>query len=228
MMNPSTVLLAVDTSSDACSVALSVGEHVFERHEVAPRAHTRLVLPMVRSLLEEAGMELADIDAFVMGRGPGAFTGVRIAVGVVQGLAFSVARPVVPVSSLAMMAQGVIEADADVSHVAVAFDARMGEVYWGTYVRGDDDTAVVKGDEAVLAPDAVALPEAGPWLGAGSGFAVYPEALTQRLGFARTLPDLMPRAVHALALGRRAWLNDEAVEAADAQPVYLRDRVVRG
>ncbi len=224
-MNTSVVLLAVDTSSDACSVALGFGDQLFERHEVAPRAHTRLVLPMVQALLGEAGMGLADIDAFVMGRGPGAFTGVRIAVGVVQGLAFSVARPVVPVSSLAIVAQGVLEADA--SHVAVAFDARMGEVYWGTYVRGADGVAMPKGDEAVLAPEVVTLPEAGPWVGAGSGFAAYPEALTQRLGLEQTLPDRMPRAVHALALGRRAWRHGEAVEAAQAQPVYLRDRVVR-
>ena len=224
-MNSSTVLLAVDTSSDACSVALGVGDQLFERHQVAPRAHTRLVLPMVQALLDEAGLGLAGIDAFVMGRGPGAFTGVRIAVGVVQGLAFSAARPVLPVSSLAIVAQGAIEAGA--SHAAVAFDARMGEVYWGTYVRDADGVAVAMGAEAVLTPEAAALPETGPWIGVGSGFAVYPESLTQRLGLDRVLPDRMPRAVHALALGRRAWRNGEAVEAAYAQPVYLRDRVVR-
>ncbi|MEJ2480152.1 MAG: tRNA (adenosine(37)-N6)-threonylcarbamoyltransferase complex dimerization subunit type 1 TsaB [Acidihalobacter sp.] len=225
-MNQPAVMLAVDTSSDACSVALGVGEQVFERHEVAPRQHTRLVLPMVQAVLREAGLELRDVDVFVMGRGPGAFTGVRIAVGVVQGLAFSVGRPVVPVSSLAIVAQGVIEGGA--THAAVAFDARMNEIYWGTYVRDADGIAVAAGEEAVLAPEAVSGLEDGAWVGVGSGFAVYSEALSQRLGLQRTLPDRLPRAGHALALGRRAWLNGEAVEAAHAQPVYLRDRVVRG
>lgn len=224
-MSSSSVLLAIDTSSDACSVALGVGERVFERHEVAPREHTRLVLPMVRALLDEAGIELADVDAFVMGRGPGAFTGVRIAVGVVQGLAFSVDRPVVPVSSLAVVGQGVAESGA--THVAVAFDARMGEVYWGTYVRDADGVVVAESAEAVIPPEDAVLPETGPWIGAGSGFAAYPEALAQRLGLERLLPERMPRAAHALALGQRAWREGEAVEAEFAQPVYLRDRVVR-
>ena len=225
-MNQPAVMLAVDTSSDACSVALGVGGQVFERHEIAPREHTRLVLPMVQALLREAGLELTDVDVFVMGRGPGAFTGVRIAVGVVQGLAFSVDRPVVPVSSLAIVAQGVIDAGA--THAAVAFDARMNEIYWGTYIRDADGIAVAAGEESVIVPEAVSGLGEGPWVGAGSGFAVYPEALGQRLGLERSLPDSLPRAAHALALGRRAWLNGGAVEAAHAQPVYLRDRVVRG
>lgn len=224
-MNQASVLLAVDTSSDACSVALAVDGQVFERHEVAPRAHTRLVLPMVQALLDQAGLKLTDVDAFVMGRGPGAFTGVRIAVGVVQGLAFSAGRPVLPVSSLAIVAQGAIEAGA--TRVAVAFDARMGEVYWGTYVRDTEGIAVAAGEESVTPPEAVAGLDDGFWVGAGSGFAVYPQELTQRLGLERTLPDSLPRAVHAIALGHRAWLEGGAVDAFHAQPVYLRDRVVR-
>lgn len=224
-MNQPSVMLAVETSSDACSVALGAGTEVFVRHEVAPREHTRLVLPMVEAVLKDAGLGMSDVDAFVMGRGPGAFTGVRIAVGVVQGLAFSTGRPVLPVSSLAIVAQGAVEAGA--GHVAVAFDARMGEVYWGTYLSDSDGVAVAVGQESVIAPEAVPALQDGPWIGAGSGFAAYPEALAQRLGLSRTLPDSLPHAVHALVLGRRAWKEGEAVEAADAQPVYLRDRVVR-
>lgn len=224
-MNPLPVMLAIDTSSDACSVALGVGERVFERHEIVPRAHTRLVLPMVQELIKEAGIELSDVDAFVLGRGPGAFTGVRIAVGVVQGLAFSVERPVVPVSSLAIVAQGVAETGA--THVAVAFDARMGEVYWGTYVRDAEGVVVSDSGEAVMAPEDVILAQRGPWTGAGSGFAAYPEALVQRLGLECVLSERLPRAIHALALGRRAWRAGKAVDAELAQPIYLRDRVVR-
>ncbi|APZ43448.1 tRNA (adenosine(37)-N6)-threonylcarbamoyltransferase complex dimerization subunit type 1 TsaB [Acidihalobacter ferrooxydans] len=224
-MNAAASLLAIETSTEACSVALAVGGAVFERHEIAPREHTRLVLPMVQSVLAEAGLALADIDAFVMGRGPGAFTGVRIAVGVVQGLAFSVDRPVVPVSSLATVAQGVMEAGA--THVAVAFDARMDEVYWGAFVRDAAGVADLVGPEAVLPPDAVSLPQPGPWVGAGSGFAAYSERLSGRLGLREGYAQRLPRARDALVLGRRAWRAGAAVDAAQAQPVYIRDRVVQ-
>lgn len=224
-MSSSSVLLAIDTSSDACSVALGVGEAVHERHEIAPREHARLVLPMVQALLAEAGLSLTEVDALVMGRGPGAFTGLRIAAGVIQGLAFSVDRPVVPVSSLAIVAQGEIAAGA--AQVAVAFDARMGEVYWGTFGRDETGLAVARDDEAVIAPTAVELAAIGDWVGAGSGFAAYPQELGQRLALMACHADHLPRAGHALALGERAWRAGEAVDAAQAQPIYLRDRVVR-
>lgn len=224
-MNDFPVLLAVDTSSDACSVALGVGAKVFERHEIAPRAHTRLALPMVQAVLEEAGIALAEVDAFVMGRGPGAFTGVRIGVGVVQGLAYSVGRPVVPVSSLAIVAQGEVAAGAE--RVAVAFDARMGEVYWGLFARDGEGLAQAADAERLLAPEAAALAGEGAWVGAGSGFAAYPDALAGRLGIERVVPERWPRAAHALALGAYGWRRGDAVDAAQAQPVYLRERVVR-
>lgn len=224
-MSFSPVLLALDTSSDACSVALGVGDSVLERHEVLARAHTRLVLPMVESLLAEAGIGLSSIDALVMGRGPGAFTGVRIAVGVVQGLAFSHSRPVVPVSSLATVAQALAADGA--GQVAVALDARMGEVYWGNYVRGVDGLVQALGEETVIDPHTAVLPRPGIWVGAGSGFAVYAESLAARLDLDRVASDVMPRARHALAIGRRGWAAGEAVDAEHAQPVYLRDRVVR-
>lgn len=225
-MSTSPVLLGIDTSSDACSVALSVGAAVLERHQVLARAHTRLVLPMVQALLAEAGIGLTSVDAFVMGRGPGAFTGVRIAVGVVQGLAFSSSRPVVPVSSLATVGQAMIEGGAE--QVAVAFDARMGQVYWGTFAPDAGGLAAALGEEGVIDPQSAVLPQAGRWVGAGNGFAAYAQTLIAAgLGLEVIDADAMPRARHALALGRRGWLAGEAVDAEHAQPVYLRDRVVR-
>lgn len=247
------VLLSLDTSSDACSVALGVDGDVLERHEIAPRGHTRLILPMIHSLLAEAGVSLNALDALVMGRGPGAFTGVRIAVGVAQGLAFSSQRPVVPVSSLAIVAQealarsmgggtneardshpGVNEALPSVATpttkqrrtVVAASDARMGEVYWGVYRADESGVACLQGEEAVSLPDRVCVPESEGCIGAGSGFSVYEETLSRRHEFAVVFPELLPRARYALALGRRGLQKGEAVEAENALPVYLRDQVV--
>ncbi|UCE90616.1 MAG: tRNA (adenosine(37)-N6)-threonylcarbamoyltransferase complex dimerization subunit type 1 TsaB, partial [Pseudomonadota bacterium] len=125
-------LLAIETATEACSVALAVDGDVRDRFEIAPRGHAGLVLPMAKALLAEAGLGLRELDALVFGRGPGAFTGLRIAAGVVQGLAYGAELPVVPVSSLATLAQGV-SAQTGASDVLAVFDARMGEVYWGAF-----------------------------------------------------------------------------------------------
>src|SRR5690554_5943555 len=126
-------LLAIDTATEACSVALLVDGQTFDRYAVIPRLHARQVLPMVQQVLDEAGTALAAVDAIAFGQGPGAFTGLRIAAGVVQGLAFALDKPVLPVSSLAAIAQRVWR-EQQAGQVAVAIDARMDEVYWGCYV----------------------------------------------------------------------------------------------
>ena len=218
------VLLALDTSSPACTAALAIGDEVLERHEVAAREHARLILPMVESLLAEAGIGLNTVDALVMGRWPGTFTGVRIAVGVAQGLAFAARRPVVPVSSLAILAQEAIESGAE--GVLAAFDARMGEVYWGLYRPDAGGVALLLGREAVSSPEQVALPAGGRWTGAGSGFAAYGDRMAGA-GVVAVKPEALPRARYALPLGRRGWRAGAAVEAEQAQPVYLRDQVVQ-
>lgn len=218
-------LLAIDTSTDACSVALGLGEAVLERHQVAPREHTKLVLPMVSELLAEAGIGLVDLDALVLGRGPGAFTGLRIAAGVVQGLAFSADRPVVPISTLAMLAQPWIEK----GHAAViaALDARMGELYWGGFKADAQGLAVLAGEEAVLPPSAAYLPEAGHWVGVGPGFAAYADALSGWVGGEVVDSLALPRARYALRLAARDFAAGLAVPAEGAQPVYLRNRVAQ-
>ncbi|MBV2132824.1 tRNA (adenosine(37)-N6)-threonylcarbamoyltransferase complex dimerization subunit type 1 TsaB [Pseudomonas sp. MAP12] len=217
-----TTLLALDTATEACSVALLHEGRVFSRYEVIPRLHAQRVLPMVQELLAEAGIALAAVQAIAFGRGPGAFTGVRIAVGVVQGLAFALDRPVLPISNLAVMAQRA-HREQGATQVATAIDARMDELYWGCY-RLEQGEMRLAGVEAVLPPEQVALPRGaeGEWFGAGTGWA-----------FASRIPvqvqamdaGLLPHAEDLLTLATFAWARGEAVVADQAQPVYLRDNV---
>lgn len=215
-------ILALETSSDACSVALAVGGEIIERFQLAPRGHSQLILPMAEQVLAEAGIGLAQLDALAFGRGPGAFTGVRIAVGVAQGIAFGAGLPVVPVSSLAALAQA-----CDHEQVLVAVDARMDEVYWGAFRRNPAGLVELCGEEAVLAPDQVSFPTEGEWFGVGSGWEVY-EARLGGHGGARLLgheSEALPRAQAVALLGLAGFAAGQAVSAEEALPVYLRDKV---
>lgn len=231
-------LLALDTSAAGCSAALWLGSAeaglAYERFEIAPRGHTRLLMPMVRSLLQEHGLEPADLDAVAFACGPGSFTGLRIATGVVQGLAWGLNIPVIPVSSLAAVAlDALTEAGATQGQrVAVAFDARMGEVYWGCY-QLLDGAPVLLGKERVCAPSALAMEAADSsagdagWLGAGSGWALseqMPEAVTSALVALPSI-DLVPRAACVARLAAKQFAAGAGVSAQQAQPVYLRDEV---
>ena len=149
-------LLALDTATEACSVALLHDGKVTSHYEVIPRLHAQRLLPMVQDILGEAGIALSAVDAIAFGRGPGAFTGVRIAIGVVQGLAFALQKPVLPISDLAVLAQRA-HREHGAAQVAAAIDARMDEVYWGCY-REEAGEMLLQGAEAVLAPEAAALP----------------------------------------------------------------------
>ena len=215
-------LLAIETSTEACSVAVYADGAVLARHELAPRRHTQLVLPWAEELLAEAGLAKSQLDAIAVGRGPGAFTGVRIAIGVVQGLAFALERPVLPVSNLAALAQGALR-EQGAQHVAAAIDARMDEVYWGCYQASAGEMRLV-GQEAVLPPERVALPDASTaeWFGAGTGWG-YAERLAVKV--AASNPGALPNALDILSLATFAWARDEAIVAEQAQPVYLRDNV---
>ncbi|MBC3954487.1 MULTISPECIES: tRNA (adenosine(37)-N6)-threonylcarbamoyltransferase complex dimerization subunit type 1 TsaB [Pseudomonas] len=217
-----TTLLALDTATEACSVALLHDGKVLSHYEVIPRLHAQRLLPMIKDLLAEAGIALSALDAIAFGRGPGAFTGVRIAIGVVQGLAFALERPVLPVSNLAVLAQRAYR-EQGVSQVAAAIDARMDEVYWGCYHERAGEMRLV-GHEAVMAPELAALPldATGQWFGAGTGWG-YAERIPVTL--AGQDASLLPHAQDLLTLATFAWNRGEAVPADDAQPVYLRDKV---
>ncbi|MDP1708189.1 MAG: tRNA (adenosine(37)-N6)-threonylcarbamoyltransferase complex dimerization subunit type 1 TsaB [Gammaproteobacteria bacterium] len=219
-------ILALETSTDACSVALSVAGEIRERFEVAPRNHSRLILPMAEELLAEAGLMLSQIDALAFGCGPGSFTGVRIAAGVAQGIAFGADLPVVPVSTLAALAQGVHE-QFGTTHVLSALDARMSEVYWGAYRMSDNGMMQLQGEEGVYPPGHVPVPAAGHWQGAGSGWQSYSSVLHIRLQdrLSATYTDHHPRARAVAQLGAHGFTLGQAVSAEQAQPVYLRNEV---
>ena len=220
------ILLAVETATEACSAALWQDGRILERFEVAPRRHTELVLPMIDSLLAEAGLSLRNMDALAFGHGPGSFTGVRIATGVIQGLALAVDRPVIGISSLASLAQSCA---AGRQRVIAALDARMHEVYWGCYHCGDDGIMMLHARELVCPPAEVPVPEAGHWLAAGSGWASYGDILQQRLSGLTLSIDTSawPRAAATARLAAVQFAAGHYVSAAEARPVYLRDRVVQ-
>ncbi len=218
-------LLAIDTATEACSVALLLDGAVHERYRLAPREHAALVLPMVEELLGEAGISLRQLDALAVGRGPGSFTGVRIAVSVAQGLAFAAERPLVPVSTLAALAQGAWR-EFGWTQVAAAIDARMEEVYWGSY-RLRDGVMVADAEEGVYAPAATPLlPQAG-YCGVGSGWDSYGEPLRQRHAatIERWQGERFPRAGDVAVLGAAAFAAGAALPPAQVLPVYLRDQV---
>lgn len=217
-----TTLLALDTATEACSVALLHDGKVLSHYEVIPRLHAQKLLPMIKTLLAEAGVGLPAVDAIAFGRGPGAFTGVRIAVGVVQGLAFGLDRPVIPVSNLALLAQRAWR-EHGASQVAAAIDARMDEVYWGCYqVRAGE--MCLQGEEGVLAPERAALPAQanGDWFGAGTGWTYAERLAVETVG---RDAEMLPHALDLLELARFAWARGEVLPADGAQPVYLRDNV---
>ncbi|HXH02220.1 MAG TPA: tRNA (adenosine(37)-N6)-threonylcarbamoyltransferase complex dimerization subunit type 1 TsaB [Candidatus Competibacteraceae bacterium] len=217
-------ILALDTATEACSAAVLVGDEVIERFAVAPRRHAELILPMLEAVLAEAGLRPAQLDAVAFGRGPGSFTGVRIATGVAQGIACAADLPVAPVSTLAAIARQVI-AGRGVKRVAAALDARMGELYWGLYQADDEGGVTALAAECVAPAESVPLPAGADWYGAGSGWAAYGSALRQRLAVVGSWDDCYPRAGDIGRLGALAWRRGQLLAAEAALPVYLRDNV---
>jgi tRNA threonylcarbamoyladenosine biosynthesis protein TsaB len=216
------ILLAIETATEACSAALFTHGRVLSRHQVAPRGHADLILAMCDEVLAEAGIARSQLDAVAFGRGPGSFTGVRIATGVAQGLGYALEVPLVPVSTLATLAQGALR-ERGWPRVMAAIDARMGEVYWAAFSAGAHGLMGPAGPEKVSAPEDVLLPDAGAWCGAGTGWAAYgarlPAQVVERDG------ERLPYAHDLALLAVAAYARGESVPAAAAMPVYLRDDV---
>ena len=215
--------LALDTSSLACSVALRFDDMLVERHEEKPREHTRLLMPMIREVLEEADVSLPDLDAIVLGNGPGSFIGMRIAASVAQGLAHGANLNIIPVSSLAAVAAEVFD-KSDVERVAVAQDAHMHEVYLGLYSRGAGELPRPVSDERLQACDVIEeLPRDGEkFVVAGQGWQRYPQLEAANKPWICGQSDvLFPRAGYLLALSELSV----AIEPKDIQPAYLRQKV---
>jgi tRNA threonylcarbamoyladenosine biosynthesis protein TsaB len=213
-------LLAFETATEACSVALWIDGDVRERFEVAPRRHAELALPWADALLREAGIARSQLDAIAVGRGPGAFTGVRLAIAIAQGIALALDRPVVGISTLAALA---LQAEGD--RILAAIDARMGEIYLGAFERSDDGMHPLAG-EMVARPDAVAIPD-GAWTCVGTGFSAADGALQQRLRDRIVAVDAsaLPHAADVAWLGAAAFARGQAVAAERVEPAYLRDNV---
>jgi len=223
-------ILAIDTATEACSAALYIDGVITEEFQVAPREHTQLILKMIETLLQQSGLKVGQLDALAFGRGPGSFTGVRIATGIVQGLAFASDLPVVPVSTLAALAQHAYD-NHQHEHVLTAIDARMGEIYWACYEKGEKNIMSLSTEECVGSAESVVLTDgpASQWCGAGSGWAAYKETLTDIMGDQLTTvyADDLPRSSSIVKLAADAFQRGEVVAASQALPVYLRNDVAK-
>lgn len=220
-------ILALDTATEACSVSLGIGDRTIDRYVELERGHAEQLLPMVDSVLAEGGITLSSLDAIAFGRGPGGFTGVRLAASVAQGLAYGAQVGVVPISDLAAVAQRVIQINPLVRRVLVANDARMREVYWAPF---EVDDSLTSGVERVSASAEVVLPvdTSAVWAAAGRGLIAWPELAERcRAAGAELHIELLPRASEVLALARPAVAARQILDPADALPVYVRDRVTQ-
>lgn len=215
-------LLAIETSTEACSVALYHAGALLERSEVAPRRHAELVLPMADALLAEAGLRRRQLDAIAVGRGPGAFTGVRLAVSLAQGMALGLDLPVIPVSSLAALA---LDAPDNGAPVLAAIDARMGEIYAACY-RRDGNALLPLDDERVCAPERLQLPPGSDWNVIGSGWKTYGRVLAERVPAPRWSDgERYPQARAVALLAAAEFDAGRALPPEQALPIYLRDKV---
>ncbi|MFN3709150.1 MAG: tRNA (adenosine(37)-N6)-threonylcarbamoyltransferase complex dimerization subunit type 1 TsaB [Alishewanella aestuarii] len=221
--------LALDTSTEACSVALALDGQILALDEVCPQQHSKRILPMLQQLLSDAGVSLYQLDGIIFGRGPGSFTGVRIGVSVAQGLAFGADLPVFGVSTLAAMAQAAaIQQNA--TEVIAAIDARMAEVYIAAFTL--DEAGLMQAITPEIAAKPAALPEVltslsftSQVLGVGTGWQTYPQALQQLAPALIADSILYPSAQFMLPFASRAWQQQLFVSAEQAEPVYVRDEV---
>jgi tRNA threonylcarbamoyladenosine biosynthesis protein TsaB len=223
-------LIAIETSTENCSAALLRNGAIIERSEFAPRRHAELILPMLESLLNEAGLSRRQLDAIAVGRGPGAFTGVRLAISVAQGIALGLDIPVVPISSLAALAH---DTPAGIGEAILAtIDARMGEVYAGAFRRNVDGLVEPIGAESVSPAGMVVVPkstrgQSEEWFVVGSGWGAYQDALAARLPGPLRWADgaRCPQARAVAMLAAPQFATGHGVAPEFALPVYLRDKV---
>ena len=214
-------LIAIETSTAYCSLAVSKGDQLHSRHILAEQRHAEILLDELSGLLREAGLTLADVQGIAYGEGPGAFTGLRIACGVTQGLALARDLPVIGVGTLLAVAEASGE-----DNVLVCIDARMSEVYHAAYRKSEGEWLDIT-PPGLCAPAAVPLVAGKDWCGCGSGFNAYEALLRARLGASlrSTRPDLAPTAAAILGLAQPRFARGEGRPAGMALPIYLRDKV---
>ena len=244
-------LLAFETATEACSVALYLDGEIIERYEIAPRLHAEYALPWAEELLSQAGVKRSQLDAIAISRGPGAFTGVRLAIAIAQGIALALDKRVVAVSTLQVIAASSLslrmqgrdgdgvcglegnpetptsQTDVRKQRILAAIDARMGEVYVGAFERRGDDLIAIS-TEIVCAPQAVTLPDnEGDWHGAGTGFSAVEGALAAHLGtqLASIDASALPHAADVARLAVAGYARGEALAPERIEPAYLRNNV---
>jgi tRNA threonylcarbamoyladenosine biosynthesis protein TsaB len=210
-----TKILALETSTDACSAALAIDDHIVERYQVAPQQHAKLLLTMVQEILEEAKLNLTDLDAIAFGCGPGSFTGLRIACGTAQGLAFGANLPVVAVSSLQVLAQGAYEEES-LDQVLVGIDAKMQEIYFGIYQVASDNIMQPLQPDSLCVPNEIFIPNNNKdWIGVGDAWQEYSQQF-------RSIAYCYPKARYVAKLAKIDYAAGKVVAPENAQPVYLR------
>jgi tRNA threonylcarbamoyladenosine biosynthesis protein TsaB len=221
-------LLAIETATEACSAALLMNGELQERYEVQPRKQSELILTMVDELLAAGAVLPGELDALAFGCGPGSFTGVRIAAGVTQGIAYGADIPVVPVSTLATLAQRHFRENG-LRRLLPAFDARMNELYWGCYEANGEGLVEPVLDDCLISADNAIWPAGGGWHGVGSGWAAYGDRLKGRMGsdLESVTSSLLCSARDVALLGSKGLQDGDGVPAERAFPVYLRDEVAR-
>lgn len=210
------IILAVETATDACSVALSTSNRTFVEYIVEPQAHSKLLLGMVDSVCKQAAIKLQDVQAFAFGKGPGSFTGLRIAASVIQGLAFGIDKPVIAISSLQALAQQAYNLRG-VKQILATLDARMQEIYWGTYIINDHGLAVVELADCLENPANLSLKQVANYVAVGTSCLATP-------------PIMYPRAEEIVQLAVAEFLSgnkDKLLTASDAIPMYIRNNVAQ-
>jgi tRNA threonylcarbamoyladenosine biosynthesis protein TsaB len=224
----SPTILAIETATEACSAALLHNDHLYERYELAPQKHNSLILPMCEELMRQANINFTQINALAFGCGPGSFTGLRIAAGIIQGFAFAHQLPVIPISTLRVLAQELNRKNG-AKKVLASLDARVNEIYWGEYQLDDSNLMQACHAELLVKPENISLPENNNWVGAGSAWTVYGETLKNILGnkLERIVPDVYPTAAAVILCAQQDYLAGKFVTAEKALPVYLRDKIVK-
>jgi tRNA threonylcarbamoyladenosine biosynthesis protein TsaB len=222
-------ILALDTSTEACSAALFSDTKVIESFELAPRQHNKLLLPMLEALLTESNIKLEQLNAIAFGCGPGSFTGLRLAASVVQGIAFAHNLPVVPVSTLRVLAQGAYR-EFNATQVLSSLDAYVKEIYWGVYHLNNDKIMTATSAEIMCVPNDINFSATeNNCLGVGSGWDRYAEILQTKAGnkLQQWLPNRYPHAQDVAVLAAYDFKHGKAVAAEHALPVYLREELFK-
>lgn len=217
-------LLAIETSTESCSVALNHNGELISRSEIAPRRHAELLLPMCEDVLAEAGVSRRQLDAIAVGRGPGAFTGVRLAISAAQGIALALDLPVIPISSLAALA---CDAPHDGNRILAVIDARMGEVYAGVFRPDREGLVEATATESVGSAEMLRFSSGAPWNVIGSGWETYADVIRLRLGTSPAWAEgkRYPQATAIARLAAREFAAGQSLAPELALPVYLRDKV---